>query len=65
MPSTVTSPVHSRIPNDQIPALRRLASRFGLTPSAAIAALVDAVLSGDESLRGAQTSRTETHRVSS
>ena len=36
--STVSTPFGVRIPNEQVPALREQAKRYGLTPSKAIAA---------------------------
>lgn len=47
MPSTVTTPIHARVPHDQAAAFRAQAERYGLTTSSAIAALVAGALAVD------------------
>ena len=44
MPSTVTTPVAARIPNELVEPFRQQAQRFGLTPSRAVAALIEGAL---------------------
>jgi hypothetical protein len=44
MASTVSEPVTARIAKSKAAAFRRQAARYGLTPSSAIAALVEAAL---------------------
>jgi hypothetical protein len=44
MPSTVTTPVAARIPNELVEPFRRQARRFGLTTSQAVAALIEGAL---------------------
>jgi len=40
VPSTVSTPVTARIPNEQLATLRRLAALIGTTPSSVIAVCV-------------------------
>lgn len=44
MPSTITSPISARVPNEQLAAFREQAARYGVTPSMAIATLVASAL---------------------
>lgn len=44
MPSTISTPLSARVPNEQAAAFRRQAARFGLTPSMALATLVAGAL---------------------
>jgi hypothetical protein len=41
LPSTVTTPVVARVPNDQAALIKQHARRFGLSTSQAIAVLID------------------------
>lgn len=45
MPSTVTTPVTARLPNEQAALLHRLAEQLGITTSKLIAGCVDLTLS--------------------
>ena len=44
MPSTVTTPVATRIPNQYLPAVRDDAARFGLSTSKAVAMIIEGAL---------------------
>jgi hypothetical protein len=56
VPSTITTPVATRIPNEQAAELREQATRRGVTVSALVARLVDAELRG----AGGEDTRTAT-----
>jgi hypothetical protein len=56
LPSTVTTVVAARVPNDEVLAFRRQAARYGLTPSKALAALVAATLAIERETEAADES---------
>ena len=53
VPSSTTTVIGVRVPNEQAAAFRRQAARFGLTPSGAAAALVAGALAIEQPPRAA------------
>jgi hypothetical protein len=55
LPSTVTSVVAARLPNEDVAALHELARRFGLTISAVLSVLIARGLDGQQTPRPSTT----------